>query len=344
MKILIYSDNHWSQYSSIVRRRGSNYSLRLENQIQSINWANTLAKQLNCEAIFCLGDFFDKAELNSEEITALREIQWPENIPYYFIVGNHEMGTHNHLFSSMKVFNLLENSFVFDKPCYFDNDDIDLVILPYILEDDRQPLSAYLSPYKHEKRVIFSHNDLKGLQINGTFVSKVGFDIDEIDSSCDFFINGHLHNGRQVTEKILNIGNLTGQNFSEDASKYPHVVFVLDTKTLQIDVYENPYALNFYKLEIDENNLDIFSSLKSNSVITVKCDESIYDKVKESIENNKNIIESRIILTRIHTEYSEINNEKIISLDHLQEFRNYILQNIGQNSIIEEELSEVTSL
>ena len=31
MRILIYSDNHWCQYSSIVRKRNKKYSLRLEN-------------------------------------------------------------------------------------------------------------------------------------------------------------------------------------------------------------------------------------------------------------------------------------------------------------------------
>lgn len=37
MKILLYSDVHWSQYSSMVRDRGDNYSLRLQNCIQSVS-------------------------------------------------------------------------------------------------------------------------------------------------------------------------------------------------------------------------------------------------------------------------------------------------------------------
>ena len=37
MKVLLYTDNHFSQYSSILRNRGERYSIRLENQIKSIN-------------------------------------------------------------------------------------------------------------------------------------------------------------------------------------------------------------------------------------------------------------------------------------------------------------------
>ena len=346
MKILLYSDNHWSQYSSIVRKRGKKYSLRLENQIQSINWVHYIAKQLNCNAIFCLGDFFDKSELNSEEITALREVNWLSRMPYYFIVGNHEMGSHNHQFSSMKLFNLLEKYTVIDIPKEINicDDLVEIYVLPYITEDDRKSLKEYIPPKTDKKRIILSHNDLKGIQINGAFVSKTGFDIEEIESLCDLFINGHLHNGYQVSKKIINIGNLTGQNFSENADKYPHVIFVLDTETLRVDVYENPCALNFYKLEIDENNLDVIDNLKTNSIVTIKCSDSLYDIVKTKVLSNENILESRIIINRVQNAYSNITEDNLISLDHLQEFRNYILETLGRNEIIEAELSEVTSL
>lgn len=44
----------------------------------------------------------------------------------------------------------------------------------------------------------------------GKYKSIDGFDIDDIENNCDKFINGHLHNGSKVTNKIFNIGNLTG--------------------------------------------------------------------------------------------------------------------------------------
>lgn len=44
----------------------------------------------------------------------------------------------------------------------------------------------------------------------GQFISKAGFDINDIEDNCDLFINGHLHNGSKITDKIFNVGNLTG--------------------------------------------------------------------------------------------------------------------------------------
>lgn len=38
MKILIYSDIHISQGSSIVKQQGDKYSLRLQHIVESISW------------------------------------------------------------------------------------------------------------------------------------------------------------------------------------------------------------------------------------------------------------------------------------------------------------------
>ena len=88
MRYFIYADPHWSSYSSIVRSRGEKYSTRLENLSCTMMWIELEAQRQNCDAIICLGDFFDKSELNSEEITALSEIQWSP-IKHYMLVGGH---------------------------------------------------------------------------------------------------------------------------------------------------------------------------------------------------------------------------------------------------------------
>ena len=113
--------------------------------------------------------------------------------------------------------------------------------------------------------VVFSHNDIAGLQL-GKYISKNGFTINDINSNCSLFINGHLHNATKYNN-IVNVGNLTGLNFSEDAFRYKHSVYILDTDTLTITEFENPFAFNFYKI----TSLQQFSELKSNSVITIQC-------------------------------------------------------------------------
>lgn len=75
MKVAICGDVHWSTSSSIIRQRGTNYSERLENLIKSVNWFEDLSKEENCDMNIYLGDFFDRPDLNSQEISALSEIK-----------------------------------------------------------------------------------------------------------------------------------------------------------------------------------------------------------------------------------------------------------------------------
>ena len=49
---------------------------------------------------------------------------------------------------------------------------------------------------------------------------------------------------------IRNIGNLTGQNFSEDAFVYGHKIIIVDTSEWKFYLLENPFAMNFYKIDL----------------------------------------------------------------------------------------------
>ena len=63
MKILVFGDCHWSTYSSILRKRGLNYSTRLHNLIDSINWVEEQAIENHVDVVVGLGDFFDKEKI-----------------------------------------------------------------------------------------------------------------------------------------------------------------------------------------------------------------------------------------------------------------------------------------
>lgn len=347
MKILLYADPHWSAYSSIVRGRGEKYSVRLENLIKSINWVEKLAYTHNCEEIVCLGDFFDKESLNSEEITALQDISWerPGIIQHSMLVGNHEMGRNDLEYSSMHVFK--QNGFaVVNEPVYVDDadtgfTDIDILYLPYILDCNRKSLKEYLHDRPSgRKLIVFSHNDIAGIQM-GRFMSTSGFTIDEIEENCDLFINGHLHNGEKITDKIINLGNLTGQNFSEDGFVYRHCAMVLDTATLSYELIENPYALNFYKIDASAKQPDLYDDAYKNSIITLTCAEAQVDYWRQILKDCPNIIESRILVERRTNTTTENKSEDLYASDHLEQFKVYVLENIGESDIIKEELIEI---
>ena len=327
MKLLLYADPHLSSYSSIVRSRGKKYSTRLENIIETINWIEKIAQDRNCDGIVCLGDFFDKCDLNSEEITALQDIEWSD-LNHYFIVGNHEMGRSNLEFSSAHLFNLCPNSCVIDNVSVIHSADTNIIFLPYILELDRKPLIEYIDRYRdREKTVILSHNDLKGVQM-GQYNSQEGFSIDEIKENCNLFINGHLHNGIEVDKGIINLGNITGQNFSEDASKYKHQCIILDTDTLSMDYVENPFALKFYKIDLSnltdgcyEECYRKLNSVEKNAVLTIKSNGANVSYIKELIDKSDNILEARAVISLSNdSETDKVVKEDSLTINHLSKF------------------------
>lgn len=356
MKALVVGDVHYAQYSSILRKRGNYYSQRLENLLWSINWAEKTALDNGVDKIIYLGDFFDRADLNAEELTAFRDIVWAKDIPHIFIVGNHEIASHTLEYSSAHLINSLGPNFtIVDKPMEDVGFGYRFIYLPYIFENNRKTLQEYIDDaiIKHgyvetqevKQLYIFSHNDIKGVQY-GAFESQNGFDRDEIlNSHCRYFINGHIHNqGWIVKDKIINLGNLTGQNFNEDGLLYPHTVALLDTShEPSLKLIKNPYALHFLKLEVNSlQDMEYFPKL-THMVLSIKCREELVEKLREFLDNCEDVEEYRVISTKDQEEMLDEGNVQVFnSIDHLEQFQSYIINQLGKTDLVLKELQEVT--
>lgn len=341
MKILLYTDNHFCEKASIIQGYGQKYSKRLENQIKSINWAEKLADESKCSMIICLGDFFDKPDLNQYEITAAKDIKW-STLPHYFLVGNHESGVSCLDCSSTKF---LEgpNKAVVSTPTQILVENTELAFLPYVVESERKPLFEVFKTTSAKHRILLSHNDIKGIRL-GPVESKVGYEVNELESIADICINGHLHNGQKISNKVINLGNLTGKDFGEDARKYAHNIMIIDTNTLKYELVENPFAYNFYKLEINqEKDLSILTSLKRQAVLSIKCKDILVDRLKSALLNYKEeISESRIIITRDNTSLeTNLNTPSLQTGDHLQKLIDYCKERLDNTDILNYELGEL---
>ena len=335
MKVLIYSDIHISQDSSIVKGFGKNYSTRLEYIIKSINWAENLAINHKCDLIFNLGDTFNKPIVNAMEATAVQDINWAD-LPHYILVGNHDSDVVSLEYSSVSILKKLGFHIIKEVTHLYDNEDV-FTFIPYILEDNRKPLTEYLVG---KNDIVLSHNDIAGFRF-GNFVSKEGFKVDDIEKCCKLFLNGHLHNSSFLSDKILNVGNLCGQNFTEDSLKYSHGCWILDTKTNSLEFYENPYSLNFYKLEYPSDK-KVFSNLKNNSVLMVKCERSYQEELKNILTNySDKIVTTRVLLYDKDIIENIDTQVKLDKVDHLTQFTDFIHEQLGNTELINEELMEV---
>lgn len=341
MKIIIFSDLHMCPRSSIISKWGTKYPSRLENCIESLNWLERKAEELECNYVINLGDFFDRPDLSSETITACQDIQWSW-LQHYHLVGNHDASSSSLIFNSVNCLSN-DNHRIIAEPEMLELEDCEICFLPYVVECERKPLSEYFPPrYTDKHRIILSHNDISGIQL-GPVVSRTGFSIEEIEANCDLWCNGHLHNGQAITPKVINLGNLTGKDFGENALKHSHNIAVLDTQTLSITYVENPHAYNFYKIQIDcESDILCLSQLKNNAVVSIKCESSLVDKVKQVVDElGGKITESRIILVKNYEEPAGDVSEVDLSVDHLARFVECCKANIEFTPLLEEEISEV---
>lgn len=337
MRILIFTDLHMCPRASIINKWGTKYPCRLENCIESVNWLERKAEELGCEYIINLGDFFDRPDLTSETITACNEIKWSD-IMHYHLVGNHDASNSSLTFNSVNCLSA-PNHVIISEPMMLPYSNI--CFLPYITECDRKPLKEYFPEIPNQSRIILSHNDISGIQL-GPVMSKTGFSLEEIEANCSKWINGHLHNGQALTEKVINLGNLTGKDFGENALQHSHNIAILDTKDLSLTYVENPHAYNFYKLQIDhESDIYCLDQLKNNAVLSIKCEQSLVEAVKQKISTLSNIVESRLIITKNYTESTEATEELDLSVDHLARFIEYCKATIENSTILEEEITEV---
>lgn len=345
-RFLIFSDVHWGRTSSIIRRQGKKYSIKLEHLIQSMNFVLDQAKQKNCEFLICAGDMFDKSICTDEELTALSEIKWTD-LPCYFLCGNHESSVDDLRYSS--VFALL-NGANKDK-LYFINQDIPIKLssaevhfLPYISEITRQELHSYLTEQdKTKTQILISHNDLKGINYGG-IESQLGFTVNEIEANCDVCFNGHIHNAGRISKKILNVGSLSAHNFTNDSFKYKYGCWVIDTDDLSVEFIENPYSFNFYKVDVlEERDLNQVSNLKNNAVVSVRTKTSLAEEVQEIIAQQKEtIVESRIVpIQELAAELTAENPLENLSMDHLAEFIIFCKAALTNTNVLQEELSAI---
>ena len=347
MKICLFSDVHWSKNSSIIISRGQNYSTRLEYLIKSMNWVNDVAYKTNCDFMICAGDMMNTPEISDEEGTALGEIKWTK--PCYFLCGNHESSTADLRFSSVKI---LENHggtkerLVISEPWNLDDYDLgntQIHFVPYIVESDRTALKDYLTNVdKSKKQIIISHNDIAGINY-GVAVSTVGFNVKEIEENCDLYLNGHIHNSTWVSKKILNLGSFSGHNFTNDSNEYKYGIWILDTDTLKLDFIENPYSLNFYKIDVSSDaDFEKLKHLKDQAVISVKCSAKYLVKVKELLDTLPNVLKYRLLLIREATteEGAEVDISELM-VDHLAKFSEMIYNILGHDKIVEEELNQI---
>lgn len=303
MKIGLYADPHFSQNSGVLIGREGNYSKRLDNLIKSFKWMNQLFKEEGCEEIFCLGDLTDRPDLTAEEITAISECNLSS---HHLIVGNHCRSDQSGHISTLSIFEK-----VYSEPETLVRDGKKILILPY----SSTPVNLReLGKFD----LILSHNDIKGYDFGGHICTE-GYDLQDILDTCDTFINGHLHNGGYLVDgRVVNLGQITGINFSSCNGQWNPSVGIYDTQSGCLEIIENPEAFKFKKFEVKTLTAlkNLVSGLEGkNYVLQIKIPEKISQTARKYLSQSSKIAASRILTIKSRDRKSIEDKKSVASLD-----------------------------
>lgn len=311
MKYLVITDNHYEVSSSVILKRGEEYSSRLLNQGDSLRWAAAFNLP-----ILHLGDFFNKEILNAEEISYLKELSKEIDFSKWtFLQGNHGYA------GGFDVLNIFKNQII-SRPSKTTIDGMKVLFLPFRSKPE---------DIDEKFDLILGHVGVEGIPFGAK-----GFDPDLLSSHCKLFLNGHLHNKTQFRENCWNIGSLTAQNFSDDGYNNEKGAWILDMETLTIEFKPNPYAFNFYKMDEMQAMTYAFPNI-SNACISVTCSEEYEEPIR------KRLADAYYLRMNVKKAIKQAKvEEKVSSIDYLEKFKKSFIEKNGESAIILDELAEVT--
>lgn len=288
MKIFMYSDLHISKTSSILPNvNDSKYTYRQQMIIKTGEYMSQIVESENPDVIINLGDTFDQHTVTSYDIhTAskfFKSFEKFENIPHYVLVGNHEMINSN--FNAVALLNNIENIQVIDSPITIG----ELAFLPYC---DYKSILDF-----PEGKFLFSHNDIQGSSIRGSFIMPEGISPNILKEKYKLVFNGHIHKP-SINGNVINVGSISTHSFSDDEDSVPQC-YIFDTETLDLKTYKPAICPLFRKFKIETNITELqnyVNSLDSNYkyILHIVCPYEIKEEVKVYLQNNDKVINSRL--------------------------------------------------
>lgn len=307
MKIGIRGDDHFAMNSSIILGSKGSTSGRLDALIKSYKWIyDQFYNKYNVDFTLDLGDLTDSSTLRSEEITAISEAFSYRNpkVPELYVLGNHERLSSDGTVNAVNFLKSMINYSVYTKPSAFVKDNVLICIYPYVMYDkeEKKKLQKYVHSLKsfdgqYEKKILFTHNDIFGADLGG-WESKSGIDANYLSKNFDMVFNGHIHNGSWVRKNVLNLGSLSGQNFSSKFVNWEPSVAVYDTDTGKVTLIENPEALRFMTITTSSKSDLIKQLAKINPNdkygVSVKVPLDLIDDARQVLNSTEGIISSRV--------------------------------------------------
>lgn len=309
MKLLAFGDIHFHHQHRFSQITPLGYTIR---ELEHLSCADTIlriAKEENIDKIIFLGDLYQPVGDNISCQTQLAVCEFIDKIrseyEFHMLVGNHDWSStiNNQYAHKLVPFKYWNNVFVYDTPQIVN----EFVFMPYIPDEEEAQL--FLNKINNKaNKIVFSHLELKGIEIGRDIFTKKGLEIDTL-KQFKMTLQGHYHSGGSYGKNIQVAGSTQRLSF-KDPGLARNNILIYDTETNKIKrrSFECPDWLTFNDFNIE----DILKVDNNNYVkVDISMDILLTDEIKAKLEKFKktdiHIDINRIKVNRQVTE--EINNE-----------------------------------
>lgn len=308
MRIGIYTDVHCSYTSSILptHQEGSKYTTRLQMIVDTFRWMYEVFENNQVDLIVNCGDLFDSFNVRAEEISAMSEaLSYGGKIPELHILGNHEILDKHRKFNAVALLDNYSHIDVISDPVKLK---CGISLLPYCTVEEATDVIPYLT-----NNVLFSHIDIRGSYVTSQYLLEEGVEPTRLANNFKRVINGHLHSPQVFGGTVFNIGASTSLSFS-DNSEYTPRISILDTNSLKLQFFSNPYAIRFLKVDVSSSEFlkSMLSELNNRVVIRAKSPIENKVEVSEVLQSCEKVVAYRIVTEHVSEESEEQLQDTVI--------------------------------
>ena len=282
MKILLITDQHFG-----VRNDNQHFINHYKKFYGKV--VIPFIKASGIKEVISLGDTFDRRRyINFHSLDEAKEM-WFDQLKklgcnHTMLIGNHDIYYKNTLKVNAPHEILGEYNFdVIDKPTTKSYDGTDILLLPWICDDNKSEI--FEAVQRSKAPVCMGHLELNGFEAHPGHVMESGMDKTFFNKFKRVF-SGHYHQ-KSTKGNISYLGNPYQLYWNDYGCKRGFHVF--DTSTLKTTFYRNPFDI-FYKLYYN-NGVSIPESedLKGSFVKLIVEEKGDYQKFDYAVKQLQNI-------------------------------------------------------
>ena len=282
MKILLITDQHFG-----VRNDNQHFINHYRKFYSKV--VIPFIKASGIKEIISLGDSFDRRRyINFHSLDEAKEMWFDQLIKlgcnHTMLIGNHDIYYKNTLKINAPHEILGEYNFeVIDKPITKSYDGTDILMLPWICDDNKS--EVFEAVQRSKAPVLMGHLELNGFEAHPGHIMESGMDGTFFNKFKRVF-SGHYHQ-KSTKGNISYLGNPYQLYWNDYGCKRGFHVF--DTSTLKTTFYRNPFDI-FYKLYYN-NGVSIPESedLKGSFVKLIVEEKGDYQKFDYAVKQIQNI-------------------------------------------------------